>query len=100
MAAPTVHPEVGRVDLLDRVLDRGLVIHADIMITLAGIPLVGLNLRAQLAGIETMMADPAMREWDARIRARSAIRAEAAKAAKALAAEPAVDLEPGEAIVA
>ena len=115
MSAPTVRPEAGLVDLLDRVLDRGLVIHADIMITLAGIPLVGLNLRAQLAGIETMMADPGMREWDARIRARSAIRAEAAKAlaaanaakaleaeaeAEALAPESAVDFEPGEAIVA
>ena len=98
MAAATVRPEAGLVDLLDRVLDRGLVIHADIMITLAGIPLVGLNLRAQLAGIETMMADPQMREWDARVRARSALRAEAVRAIQA--AEPAVDVEPGEAIVA
>lgn len=98
MGAATVHPEAGLVDLLDRVLDRGLVIHADIMITLAGIPLVGLNLRAQLAGIETMMADPQMREWDARVRARSALRAEAVRTIQA--AEPAVDVEPGEAIVA
>ena len=37
MTANGVHPEAGLVDLLDRVLDRGLVIHADIMITLAGI---------------------------------------------------------------
>ena len=73
-------PEAGLVDLLDRVLDRGLVIHADIMITLAGIPLVGLNLRAQLAGIETMLADPRMVEWDARIRARSSRDAEARRA--------------------
>ena len=85
-------------DLLDRVLDRGLVIHADIMITLAGIPLVGLSLRAQLAGMETMMANPQMREWDARIRARAARRAEAVRAIQA--AEPTADLEPGEAIVA
>ncbi len=98
MGGATVRPEAGLVDLLDRVLDRGLVIHADIMITLAGIPLVGLNLRAQLAGIETMMADPQMREWDARVRARSALRAEAVRAIQA--AEPAVDVEPGEAIVA
>lgn len=93
-----MRPEAGLVDLLDRVLDRGLVIHADIMITLAGIPLVGLNLRAQLAGIETMMADPQMRAWDARIRARAALRAEAARAIRAT--EPAVDVELGEAIVA
>jgi hypothetical protein len=80
MEPVTVRPEAGLVDLLDRVLDRGLVIHADIMITLAGIPLVGLNLRAQLAGIETMLADPRMEEWDARIRARSARDAAARRA--------------------
>lgn len=79
MAADGVHAEAGLVDLLDRVLDRGLVIHADIMITLAGVPLVGLNLRAVLAGMETLLADPQMREWDARVRAR-ALRAEAVEA--------------------
>ena len=80
MAAGGAHPEAGLVDLLDRVLDRGLVIHADIMITLAGVPLVGLNLRAVLAGMETLLADPQMREWDARVRARAALRAEAVEA--------------------
>lgn len=79
MAADGVHAEAGLVDLLDRVLDRGLVIHADIMITLAGVPLVGLNLRAVLAGMETLLADPQMREWDARVRAR-ALRAEIVEA--------------------
>ncbi len=79
MTALGAFPEAGLVDLLDRVLDRGLVIHADIMITLAGIPLVGLNLRAVLAGMETALADPQMREWDARVRAR-ALKAEAAEA--------------------
>lgn len=80
MGADGVHPEADLVDLLDRVLDRGLVIHADIMITLAGVPLVGLNLRAVLAGMETLLADPQMREWDARVRARAALRAEAVEA--------------------
>lgn len=80
MGADGVHPEASLVDLLDRVLDRGLVIHADIMITLAGVPLVGLNLRAVLAGMETLLADPQMREWDARVRARAALRAEAVEA--------------------
>lgn len=80
MAADGVHPEASLVDLLDRVLDRGLVIHADIIITLAGVPLVGLNLRAVLAGMETLLADPQMREWDARVRARAALRAEAVEA--------------------
>ncbi len=79
VTAAGVHPEAGLVDLLDRVLDRGLVIHADIMITLAGIPLVGLNLRAVLAGMETLLVDPQMRQWDARVRAR-ALEAEAVEA--------------------
>ena len=114
MGESTVRPEAGLVDLLDRVLDRGLVLHADIMITLAGIPLVGLTLRAQLAGIETMIADPQMREWDKRIRAQATRRAEAAQAIQAEkaapaaaiesaaspAAEPGADLGRGEAIVA
>jgi hypothetical protein len=57
------------VDLLDRVLDRGLVINADIIISLAGVPLIGINLRAALAGMETMVKYGLMREWDKSIRA-------------------------------
>lgn len=58
------------VDLLDRVLDRGLVINADVIISLAGVPLVGINLRAALAGMETMVNYGLMREWDQSIRSR------------------------------
>ncbi len=43
------------VDLLDRVLEKGLVLNADLIITLAGVPLIGVNLRACIAGIETML---------------------------------------------
>ena len=57
------------VDLLDRVLDKGLVIHADLIVSVAGIPLIGVNLRAALAGMETMVKYGMMKEWDARIRA-------------------------------
>ncbi len=63
-------PEGALVDLLDRVLDRGLVIQADIVISLAGVPLIGINLRAALAGMETMVKYGLMQEWDQRIRAR------------------------------
>jgi hypothetical protein len=48
-------PQATLVDLLDRVLDRGLIIDADIIISLAGVPLVGVKLRAAIAGIETMV---------------------------------------------
>lgn len=57
------------VDLLDRALDKGLVINADIVICVAGIPLIGVNLRAALAGMETMLQYGFMREWDEQIRA-------------------------------
>jgi hypothetical protein len=58
------------VDLLDRILDKGLVINADLIISVAGIPLIGVNLRAALAGMETMVKYGVMREWDERIRMR------------------------------
>lgn len=57
------------VDLLDRVLDKGLVIYADLIISLAGVPLIGVNLRAALAGMETMLKYGVMTEWDERARA-------------------------------
>ncbi len=63
---PTHDSHATLVDLLDRVLDKGLVIHADIIITMAGIPLIGVNLRAALAGIETMVEYGLMRDGDQR----------------------------------
>lgn len=57
------------VDLLDRLFDRGLILDADIVITLSGVPLVGLKLRAAIAGIETMLQYGIMQDWDESIRA-------------------------------
>ncbi|MCP8307717.1 MAG: gas vesicle protein [archaeon] len=56
------------VDLLDRVLDKGLVINADIIISVAGIPLLGVNLRAALASMETMLRYGLLKDWDERMR--------------------------------
>lgn len=56
------------VDLLDRVLDKGLVIQADLIVSVAGIPLIGVNLRAALAGMETMLEYGIMQAWDENIR--------------------------------
>ena len=56
------------VDLLDRVLDKGLVIHADLIVSVAGIPLIGVNLRAALAGMETMLKYGVMQAWDEKSR--------------------------------
>jgi len=63
-----ISPQATLVDLLDRVLDRGLMIDADIIISLAGVPLIGIKLRAALAGMETMVEYGLMREWDKSIR--------------------------------
>jgi len=57
------------VDLLDRVLDKGLVIYADVIVSVAGVPLIGINLRAALAGMETMLKYGVMVDWDERSRA-------------------------------
>jgi len=66
---PTRNSHATLIDLLDRVLDKGLVINADLIISLAGVPLIGVNLRAALAGMETMLEYGLMKEWDARTRA-------------------------------
>jgi len=51
-------------DLLDRVLDKGIIINADIVISLADVPLIGVNLRAAIAGMETMVKYGLMRDYD------------------------------------
>ena len=41
------------VDVIDRVLDKGLVINADICVSVAGVELLGIRVRAALASFET-----------------------------------------------
>lgn len=65
---PTLDTRHALADLLDRLLDKGLVIQADVIISVAGIPLIGINLRAALAGIETMLQYGVMEEWDKEVR--------------------------------
>ncbi len=65
---PTRDTHYTLVDLLDRVLDKGVVLYADIIVSVAGIPLIGINLRAALAGMETMLSYGVMQEWDAKVR--------------------------------
>lgn len=52
------------VDLLDRLLNKGLVLNADVIISVAGVPLIGINLKAAIAGIETMLDYGMMEAWD------------------------------------
>jgi Gas vesicle protein. len=56
--------ESSLVEVLDRLLDRGVVLNADLIISVAGIPLIGLNLRAALASMETMLEYGVMEAWD------------------------------------
>lgn len=63
------------VDLLERVLDKGVVVDADLVISIAGIPLVGVNLRAAVAGMETMVKYGMMEDLDREIRNTEALEA-------------------------
>ncbi|MCG8470482.1 MAG: gas vesicle protein [Desulfobacterales bacterium] len=65
---PLPRSQATLVDLLDRALTKGIVIHADLVISVAGIPLIGVNLRAALAGMETMIRYGLLKEWDTKIR--------------------------------
>ena len=61
---PTRDAHATLVDLLDRVLEKGLVLNADLLIHVAGIPLLGVNLKACLAGIDTMLKYGIWQDWD------------------------------------
>lgn len=82
------------VDLLDRILDKGLVIHADLVVSVAGIPLIGVNLRAALAGIETMRKYGMMQTVDERTRARER-KCRSKKASRLLQGEAVILKMPG-----
>lgn len=60
--------ESALVDLLDRILVKGVILYADIIISVSEIPLIGINLRAAIAGIKTMLDYGMMEAWDTKIR--------------------------------
>ena len=66
---PTRDTHATLVDLLDRVLDKGLILDADLIIHVAGIPLIGVKLTAALAGMETMLRYGIWQDWDEALRA-------------------------------
>jgi len=54
MALQATRDEVSTLaDVIDRLLDKGLVINADICVSLAGVELLGIKIRAALASFET-----------------------------------------------
>jgi hypothetical protein len=53
----TRHRDVALVDLIDRLLDGGVVIHGDITLAVADVDLLYVGLRALVASVETMERD-------------------------------------------
>jgi hypothetical protein len=88
---PTRDSHATLVDLLDRVLDKGLILDADVILHVAGIPLLGVKLKAALAGMETMLKYGIWRDWD---EAQRAIATEEQRRKK-----KAVPLTPGEEVL-
>jgi len=61
---PTADDEDVIVDLLDVLLKKGVVLEADVIIGIADIPLVGIKLRAAIAGLTTMREYGMFETWD------------------------------------
>ncbi|MCA0984724.1 gas vesicle protein [Halobacillus yeomjeoni] len=49
--------EIALIDILDTVLDKGVAIQGDIVISIAGIDLVYLDLRILVSAVETLVAE-------------------------------------------
>ena len=64
--------EEALVDVLDVLLRDGVILRADVIVSVAEIPLVGIKLTAAIAGMETMNEYGLFEEWDVE-RRRSAI---------------------------
>lgn len=52
-AIKTMNESATLLDVIDRVLDKGIVINADIAISIAGTELLGIKIRAAIASFET-----------------------------------------------
>lgn len=66
---PTRDPQATLPDLIEVLLNKGVYLDIDLIISVADIPLIGVNLRATIAGIETMLEYGMMRQWDEQTRA-------------------------------
>lgn len=65
---PSRENKVTLTDLLERVLDKGVILDADLLISIGGVPLIGVNLRAAIAGMDTMLKYGLMKQWDTEVR--------------------------------
>lgn len=55
--------KIGLVELLDRTLKKGVILNADLIVTVADVPLLAANLRLALASVETMLKYGMMVDW-------------------------------------
>ena len=67
---PTKEDEHAVVDVLDVILREGAIIQADVLVSVADIPLIGINLRAAVAGLTTMREHGLFENWDLETRRR------------------------------
>ncbi len=65
---PTRNLDCTIANLVERILDKGAIIAADVIVSLGGVPLIGINLRAAIAGMETMIRYGMMEAWDETVR--------------------------------
>ena len=54
---------IGIVELIDRTLNKGVILNADLIVTVADVPLLAANLRLALASVETMLKYGVMNDW-------------------------------------
>lgn len=62
---PTKDEPHAIVEFVDVLLREGVVIQADVIVTVADIPLVGISLRAAIAGMTAMTDYGLFEDWDA-----------------------------------
>ncbi|MEK6935389.1 MAG: gas vesicle protein [Nanoarchaeota archaeon] len=55
--------KIGIVELIDRILEKGAILNADLIISVADVPLLAANLRLALASVETMIKYGVMNDW-------------------------------------
>lgn len=54
---------IGIVELIDRTLNKGVILNADLIVTVADVPLLAANLKLALASVETMIKYGVMDDW-------------------------------------
>lgn len=58
-----IDDKIGLVELLDRTLKKGVLLNADLIVTVADVPLLAANLKLALASVETMLKYGIMNDW-------------------------------------